>query len=149
MHSLNDLVVSGNVLYLGISNTPSWVVSKANQYARDNNLRQLVVCQGLWNTSIRDLERDIVPMCRDEGMGLLPYGILNQGRFQTKLKLSLISARRITLAVREKRLPIMTGPYPRSLRRLRRQITRRSRAWRWHILCLKGRMCFQLSDAGR
>jgi hypothetical protein len=39
MHSLNDLVVSRKVIYLGISDTPAWVVPKANQYARDNGLR--------------------------------------------------------------------------------------------------------------
>lgn len=84
MHSLNDLVTAGKVLYLGISDTPAWVVAKANQYARDHGLRQFVVYQGLWNASIRDFERDIIPMCRDEGMGLLPYGTLGQGRFQTE-----------------------------------------------------------------
>ncbi|KAK9484652.1 NADP-dependent oxidoreductase domain-containing protein [Lipomyces starkeyi] len=85
MHSLNDLVVAGKVLYLGISDTPAWVVAKANQYARDHGLRQFVVYQGLWNASIRDFERDIIPMCRDEGMGLCPYGTLGQGRFQTEV----------------------------------------------------------------
>ncbi|KAG2179752.1 hypothetical protein INT43_003535 [Umbelopsis isabellina] len=84
MHSLNDLVVAGKVMYLGISDTPAWVVTKANQYARDHGLRQFVVYQGLWNAAIRDFERDIIPMCRDEGMGLLPYGTLGQGRFQTE-----------------------------------------------------------------
>ncbi|CAO3668954.1 unnamed protein product [Umbelopsis ramanniana] len=84
MHSLNDLVTAGKVLYLGISDCPAWVVTKANQYARDHGLRQFVVYQGLWNASIRDFERDIIPMCRDEGMGLLPYGTLGQGRFQTQ-----------------------------------------------------------------
>jgi aryl-alcohol dehydrogenase-like predicted oxidoreductase len=34
MHSLNDLVISGKVLYLGISDTPAWIVSMANEYAR-------------------------------------------------------------------------------------------------------------------
>ena len=84
MHSLNDLVTSGKVMFLGISDTPAWVVTKANQYARDHGLRQFVVYQGLWNAAIRDFERDIIPMCRDEGMGLLPYGTLGQGRFQTE-----------------------------------------------------------------
>lgn len=84
MHSLNDLVVSGKVLYLGISDTPAWVVAKANQYARDHGLRQFTVYQGMWNAAMRDFERDIIPMCRDEGMGLCPYGVLNQGRFQTE-----------------------------------------------------------------
>ncbi|KAJ5105982.1 NADP-dependent oxidoreductase domain-containing protein [Penicillium alfredii] len=84
MHALNDLVVSGKVIYLGISDTPSWVVAKANQYARCQGLRQFSVYQGMWNAAMRDFERDIIPMCRDEGMGLCPYGVLNQGRFQTK-----------------------------------------------------------------
>jgi aryl-alcohol dehydrogenase-like predicted oxidoreductase len=84
MHGLNDLVVSGKVIYLGISDCPAWIVAKANQYARDHGLRQFTVYQGLWNASIRDFERDIIPMCRDEGMGLLPYGTLGQGRFQTE-----------------------------------------------------------------
>ena len=84
MHSLNDLVVAGKVHYLGISDTPAWVVSKCNQYARDHGLRQFVVYQGMWNAGIRDFERDIIPMCMSEGMGMCPYGVLNQGRFQTE-----------------------------------------------------------------
>jgi aryl-alcohol dehydrogenase-like predicted oxidoreductase len=84
MHSLNDLVASGKVNYLGISDTPAWVVTKANQYARDHGLRQFVVYQGMWNAGMRDFERDILPMCMDEGMGLCPYGVLGQRRFQTE-----------------------------------------------------------------
>jgi aryl-alcohol dehydrogenase-like predicted oxidoreductase len=84
MHSLNDLVVAGKVVYLGISDTPAWVVTKANQYARDHGLRQFTVYQGLWNAAMRDFERDIIPMCKDEGMGLLPYGSLGGGRFHTE-----------------------------------------------------------------
>ncbi|KEF61839.1 uncharacterized protein A1O9_03410 [Exophiala aquamarina CBS 119918] len=84
MHNLNDLVVSGKVLYLGISDCPAWVVSKANQYARDHGLRQFVVYQGMWNASLRDVERDILPMCRAEGMAICAYGTLGQGDFQTE-----------------------------------------------------------------
>ncbi|KAI7238989.1 Norsolorinic acid reductase [Hortaea werneckii] len=84
MHSLNDLVVAGKVLYLGISDTPAWVVTKANQYARDHGLRQFSVYKGMWSAAMRDFERDIIPMARDEGMALCLYGALNQGRFQTQ-----------------------------------------------------------------
>lgn len=87
MHALNDLVASGKVLYLGISDTPAWVVAKANQYARDHALRPFVVYQGMWNASIRDMEREILPMCRDEQMGICAYGALGQGRFQTEAAL--------------------------------------------------------------
>ncbi|KAJ5272705.1 hypothetical protein N7478_007830 [Penicillium angulare] len=83
MQSLNHLVVSGKVNYLGISDTPAWVVVKANAYARQHGLRQFSVYQGKWNAARRDHERDIVPMCADEGMGLAPYATLNAGNFQT------------------------------------------------------------------
>ncbi|GAA5820399.1 hypothetical protein JCM11251_005610 [Rhodosporidiobolus azoricus] len=84
MCGLNDLVASGKVMYLGISDTPAWVVTKANQYARDHALRQFVVYQGMWSAVMRDFEREIIPMALDEGMALCPYGALNQGRFQTR-----------------------------------------------------------------
>jgi aryl-alcohol dehydrogenase-like predicted oxidoreductase len=84
MTNLNDLCSQGKILYLGISDTPAWIVSKANQYARDHNMRPFVVYQGFWNAGLRDLERDIIPMTQHEGMGLCPYGVLGQGRFQTQ-----------------------------------------------------------------
>merc|ERR1712093_17520 len=83
MQSLNHLVAAGKVLYLGISDTPAWIVSKANEYARQNHLRQFSVYQGRWSAEHRDFERDIIPMCRDEGMGLAPWGALGGGNFKS------------------------------------------------------------------
>ena len=84
MQSLNTVVQQGKVIYLGVSDTPAWIVSKANQYARDHGLRQFVVYQGQWSAASRDFERDIIPMCADEGMGLAPWGSLGGGNFKTK-----------------------------------------------------------------
>lgn len=84
MQSLNTVVQQGKVIYLGVSDTPAWIVSKANQYARDHGLRQFVVYQGRWSAADRDFERDIIPMCADEGMGLAPWGSLGGGNFKTK-----------------------------------------------------------------
>ncbi|EKD21715.1 uncharacterized protein L3040_004937 [Drepanopeziza brunnea f. sp. 'multigermtubi'] len=83
MQSLNHMVASGKVLYLGISDTPAWIVSKANEYARQNCLRQFSVYQGRWSAEHRDFERDIIPMCREEGMGLAPWGALGGGHFKS------------------------------------------------------------------
>lgn len=83
MQGLNDLVRSGKVLYLGISDTPAWVVSAANEYARAHGLAQFVVYQGLWNLSVRDIERDVLPMCRTYGMAIAPWGALGEGKFKT------------------------------------------------------------------
>ncbi|MCJ1399877.1 DNA-directed RNA polymerase [Xylographa trunciseda] len=82
MQSLNALVLAGKVLYLGISDTPAWIVSKANQYARDHGLRQFAVYQGKWNAAFRDVERDILPMCAAEGMGIAPWASVGGGNFK-------------------------------------------------------------------
>lgn len=83
MLSLNDLVHQGKVIYLGVSDTPAWVVSKANEYARNHGLRQFVVYQGLWNAARRDFEREILGMCAAEGMGIAPWGALGSGQLKS------------------------------------------------------------------
>jgi len=57
-------------------------VAKANQYARDHGLRQFSVYQGRWSAASRDFEREIIPMCRAEGMGIAPWGALGGGNFK-------------------------------------------------------------------
>ncbi|KAI9150317.1 Norsolorinic acid reductase A [Paramyrothecium foliicola] len=84
MQSLNHLVASGKVLYLGISDSPAWVVSKANEYARNNGLRQFSIYQGRWNAADRDLERDVIPMCRAEGMAIAAWSALGSGKFKSE-----------------------------------------------------------------
>jgi len=68
MNGLHNLVVAGKVLYLGISDTPAWWVSKANMYARMTGKTPFVVYQGAWSILQRDFEREIIPMCRSEGV---------------------------------------------------------------------------------
>ncbi|KAL3417534.1 norsolorinic acid reductase [Phlyctema vagabunda] len=88
MQALHHLVAAGKVLYLGISDTPAWVVSKANQYARDHGLTQFSVYQGQWSAALRDFERDILPMCEAEGMAIAPWGALGRGLFGTEEELA-------------------------------------------------------------
>ncbi|ORY34299.1 norsolorinic acid reductase [Naematelia encephala] len=84
MQGLNNLVKSGKVLYLGVSDTPAWVISRANEYARNHGLSPFVLYQGRWSAAARDIERDILPMCITEGMGIAPWGAIGQGLFQRK-----------------------------------------------------------------
>lgn len=72
MDSLHILVEQGKVLYLGAFDTPAWIVSAANVYARANGKTPFSVYQGRWNVIIRDFERDIIPMTRHFGMALCP-----------------------------------------------------------------------------
>ncbi|KAJ2920061.1 hypothetical protein MD484_g294, partial [Candolleomyces efflorescens] len=83
MHALHALVMARKVLYLGISDAPAWVVSKANQYARDHALTPFVIYQGKWSVMDRSFERDIIPMARDEGMALAPWGVLAGGKIRS------------------------------------------------------------------
>jgi aryl-alcohol dehydrogenase-like predicted oxidoreductase len=83
MQSLHHLVVFGKVLHLGISDTPAWIVSRANEYARGHGLTQFSVYQGHWSASVRDFERDIIPMCEFEGMALAPWGSLGRGLYRS------------------------------------------------------------------
>lgn len=91
MNGLHMLVQQGLVLYLVrsnyifgssdyfdsvwllgcISDTPAWMVSQANQYARDHSKTPFVIYQGLWNVIDRSLERDIIPMCKAHGLSRL------------------------------------------------------------------------------
>ncbi|KAH9947755.1 Aldo/keto reductase [Amylocystis lapponica] len=83
MSGLHYLVVSRKVLYLGISDTPAWVVSKANTYARLTGKTPFVVYQGSWSIMQRDFERDIIPMAREEGMALAPFNVLAAGKIRS------------------------------------------------------------------
>jgi aryl-alcohol dehydrogenase-like predicted oxidoreductase len=55
------------------------VVVKANCYARERGMAQFCVYQGRWSAAARDFEREIIPMCQDEGMALAPWGTLGGG----------------------------------------------------------------------
>ncbi|KAL3447553.1 NADP-dependent oxidoreductase domain-containing protein [Aspergillus insuetus] len=83
MDSLHIMVEQGKVLYLGISDTPAWVVSAANIYARAHGKTPFSVYQGRWNVMLRDFERDIIPMAIHFGMALAPWDVLGSGKFQS------------------------------------------------------------------
>ncbi|PAV17266.1 Aldo keto reductase [Pyrrhoderma noxium] len=83
MDHLHKLVLSGKVLYLGASDMPAWVVSQANQYARDHGKSRFVIYQGAWNVMARSFERDIIPMARNHGMALAPWNVLAGGRLRS------------------------------------------------------------------
>jgi len=83
MNGLHHLVAAGKVLYLGISDTPAWIVSRANMYARQTGKTPFSVYQGAWSILQRDFERDIIPMARVEGMALAPWNVLAAGKIRT------------------------------------------------------------------
>ncbi|KAJ6579614.1 Aldo/keto reductase [Mycena vulgaris] len=76
-------IEEGKVLYLGVSDTPAWVVAQANQYARDHGKTPFVIYQGAWNVLERSFEREIIPMARAHGLALAPWKVLASGKFRT------------------------------------------------------------------
>ncbi|KAF5389591.1 hypothetical protein D9757_004187 [Collybiopsis confluens] len=83
MDGLHALVMQGKVLYLGISDTPAWIVSQANEYARLMGKTPFSVYQGRWSILDRSFEREIIPMARSLGLALAPWGVLGQGKLRT------------------------------------------------------------------
>jgi aryl-alcohol dehydrogenase-like predicted oxidoreductase len=79
MRGLEDVVRSGKVRYLGISNHPAWMVVKANSIADNMGWTRFVALQNYYTIASRDVEREIVPMALSEGMSLMPWSPLAGG----------------------------------------------------------------------
>jgi aryl-alcohol dehydrogenase-like predicted oxidoreductase len=79
MRGLEDVVRSGKVRYLGISNHPVWKVVKANDYADKMGWTKFVASQNYYTIASRDIEREIVPMALSEGIGIMPWSPLAGG----------------------------------------------------------------------
>jgi len=79
MRGLEDVVRSGKVRYLGISNHPAWMVVKANSIADKMGWTKFFALQNFYAISSRDVEREIVPMAVSEGLGLMPWSPLAGG----------------------------------------------------------------------
>jgi len=79
MRALDDLVRSGKVLYAGVSDTPAWVVSRANMLAELRGWSPFVALQIEYSLIERTPERDLLPMARKLGMTVTPWGVLGSG----------------------------------------------------------------------
>lgn len=79
MRGLEDVVRSGKVRYLGVSNHPAWMVVKANSIADKMGWTKFVASQNYYSLSSRDIEREIVPMALSEGIGIMPWSPLAGG----------------------------------------------------------------------
>jgi aryl-alcohol dehydrogenase-like predicted oxidoreductase len=79
MRGLEDVVRSGKVRYLGISNHPAWMVAKANGIADKMGWTKFVALQNYYSIAARDIERELVPLALSEGLGLMPWSPLAGG----------------------------------------------------------------------
>ena len=77
--AFDDLVRSGKVLYLGITDMPAWQFAKAYYDQRHRGLARFVSVQNHYNPIWREDERELIPLCRTEGVGLIPYSPMARG----------------------------------------------------------------------
>jgi aryl-alcohol dehydrogenase-like predicted oxidoreductase len=79
LRALDDLVAAGKVLYTGCSNYAAYRLMNSLWLARTNSWARYVTLQAQYSLIVRDLEREHVPLCRQEGLGILPWSPLSGG----------------------------------------------------------------------
>jgi aryl-alcohol dehydrogenase-like predicted oxidoreductase len=88
------LVQQGKVIYAGSSNFAGWHVARAQEAARSRNLLGLVSEQSLYNLSARTVELEVLPACRQYGLGVIPWSPLAGGLLGGVLKKQAQTGRR-------------------------------------------------------
>jgi aryl-alcohol dehydrogenase-like predicted oxidoreductase len=79
LRGLDDLVSQGKVLYIGVSDTPAWVVAKSNTMAELRNWSEFIALQIQYSLVERTVERELLPMARAYDMAVTPWGIVGSG----------------------------------------------------------------------
>jgi aryl-alcohol dehydrogenase-like predicted oxidoreductase len=104
LSTLNELVARGWVRYIGASNFRGWQLQKALDVSRDHNWEQFVCLQPQYNLLCRATEFEILPVCRNEGLGVIPWSPLRggwlSGRYRRGMK-SPVEGSRVAMAEKQ------------------------------------------------
>jgi len=79
MEVLNDVVRSGRARYIGASSMYAWQFAKAQHVAEAAGWARFVSMQNHYNLIYREEEREMIPLCQDQGVGCIPYSPLARG----------------------------------------------------------------------
>ena len=79
MEALNDVVRAGKARYIGASSMYAWEFSKAQHTAERHGWTRFVSMQNHYNLVYREEEREMIPQCLDQGVGLIPWSPLARG----------------------------------------------------------------------
>jgi aryl-alcohol dehydrogenase-like predicted oxidoreductase len=79
MEALHDVVKAGKARYIGASSMWAWQFAKMQQVAREHGWTPFVSMQNHYNLLYREEEREMLPLCRDQGVGVLPWSPLARG----------------------------------------------------------------------
>lgn len=80
MEALHDVVKAGKVRYIGASSMYAWQFLQAQLVAERNGWTKFVSMQNYLNLLYREEEREMLPLCREEGIGVIPWSPLAKGR---------------------------------------------------------------------
>lgn len=80
LEALHDVVKSGKTRYIGASSMHAWQFSKALHVAERNGWTRFVSMQNHYNLLYREEEREMMPLCIDQGIGVIPWSPLARGR---------------------------------------------------------------------
>jgi aryl-alcohol dehydrogenase-like predicted oxidoreductase len=84
LRAFDDLVRSGKVLYIGLSDTPAWQASRMQAIAELRGWTQFCALQICYSLIERTVERELIPMALEMGMGVSPWAPLGQGMLTGK-----------------------------------------------------------------
>jgi aryl-alcohol dehydrogenase-like predicted oxidoreductase len=84
VRALDDAVHAGKVLYVGLSDTPAWVVARALTLAELRGWTPLAGVQAPWSLAARDVERELLPMAGALDLAFTPWGLLEDGELTGK-----------------------------------------------------------------
>jgi len=84
VRTLDDVVRSGKARYVGFSNLPAWLASKALTFASAHGLARFQSAQVYYSIAGRDIEREIAPMCQAERVAIMPWSPLAGGLLSGK-----------------------------------------------------------------
>jgi aryl-alcohol dehydrogenase-like predicted oxidoreductase len=87
IEALSDVVNSGKVRYIGFCNLPAWAAMKAVAFSESAGLSRFVSAQMYYSIAGRDIEREIIPLARDQGLAILPWSPLAGGLLSGKFDL--------------------------------------------------------------
>ncbi len=79
MEALHDVVKSGKVRHIGASSMWAWQFARAQFAAQSNGWTRFVAMQNHYNLIYREEEREMIPLCRDQGVALIPWSPLARG----------------------------------------------------------------------
>jgi 1-deoxyxylulose-5-phosphate synthase len=80
MEALHDVVRAGKARYIGASSMYAWQFAKAQHVAEAHGWTRFVSMQNHYNLIYREEEREMIPLCRDQGVGVIPWSPLARGR---------------------------------------------------------------------